>query len=760
MSRIDLVVPDIGNAHDVDVVDVLVKPGDVIEVDAPLVTLETDKASMDVPSASAGTVAEVLLKRGDKASAGTVIARLDTNAAGAGAAAGTGAGDSQADATFTESFDADELERTVTQPVLKHPAFSGNGAANGPFAADEEAIFEAEPFAPHPTAPQASPAAVASSPPSQTAGTASHSQATAPTQTASAAQTATAQSATAPQTAAPAQSASAPHTTAAAQFATAAQTPTAQTATSAPTGSAPAAASQAAPAEARAPSAAPDSPAADAPLSARNESAGDTVRMPIPDLSRIRGESDFNRSTQLLVLGSGPGGYTAAFRAADLGLQVTLVERWSSLGGVCLNVGCIPSKALLHAAKVIEDAEAMSEHGIAFGAPALDLDRLREWKGSVVKKLTGGLTMLAKQRKVTVVQGTGRFVSPNVIEVMSNSGSERIRFDQCIIAVGSEAIKLPGLPNDPRIMDSTDALELPEFSGGLLVVGGGIIGLEMACVYDALGGRVSVVELTPQLIPGCDPDLVRPLERRIRGRYEQILLGTKVTKVETLMEGLRVSFEGEKAPEPTVYDRILVAVGRVPNGKQIAADAAGVKVTDRGFIPVDKQMRTNVPHIFAIGDVASNPMLAHKAMHEAKVAAEVAAGEKAAFDARVIPSVAYTDPEIAWVGLTEIEAKAKNIPYKKGSFPWVASGRSLSLGRDEGFTKMLFDPETHRVLGGGIVGTNAGDLISEIALAIETGCDAADVGLTIHPHPTLSETVAAAADAFEGTLTDLFIPKK
>lgn len=495
-------------------------------------------------------------------------------------------------------------------------------------------------------------------------------------------------------------------------------------------------------------------------MSARHESAGDTVRMPIPDLSRIRGESDFNRSTQLLVLGSGPGGYTAAFRAADLGLQVTLVERWSSLGGVCLNVGCIPSKALLHAAKVIEDAEAMSEHGIAFGAPALDLDRLREWKGSVVKKLTGGLSILAKQRKVTVVQGTGRFVSPNVIEVMSNSGSERIRFDQCIIAVGSEPIELPGLPNDPRIMDSTDALELPEFSGGLLVVGGGIIGLEMACVYDALGGRVSVVELTPQLIPGCDPDLVRPLERRIRGRYEQILLGTKVTKVETLLDGLRVSFEGEKAPEPTVYDRILVAVGRVPNGKQIAADAAGVKVTDRGFIPVDKQMRTNVPHIFAIGDVASNPMLAHKAMHEAKVAAEVAAGEKAAFDARVIPSVAYTDPEIAWVGLTETEAKAKNIPYKKGSFPWVANGRSLSLGRDEGFTKMLFDPETHRVLGGGIVGTNAGDLISEIALAIETGCDAADVGLTIHPHPTLSETVAAAADAFEGTLTDLFIPKK
>ena len=670
MSRVDLVVPDIGNAHDVDVVDVLVKPGDVVEVDTPLVTLETDKASMDVPSTSAGKVAEVLLKRGDKASAGTVIARVETilqaqMAQGAQAAptdakglATTGAG---AEATFAESFDAEELERTVTQPVLKQvappPASSGNGA--------EQPASRAEP----------APGAARQAPASTTPGTAA--------------------SGTAP------------------------------------------------------------------PLAARQESAGDTVRMPIPDLSRLeRGEVEFNRSTQLLVLGSGPGGYTAAFRAADLGMQVTMVERWSNLGGVCLNVGCIPSKALLHAAKVIEEAESMSEHGIAFGAPALDLEKLREWQGSIVRKLTGGLRVLSKQRKVDVVQGTGRFVSPNVLEVMSNSGSERIHFDQCIIAVGSEAIRLPGMPADPRIMDSTDALTLPEFSGGLLVIGGGIIGLEMACVYDALGSRVSVVELTPQLIPGCDPDLVRPLERRIRGRYEQILLGTKVTKVEALSEGLRVTFEGEKAPAPTIFERVLVAVGRVPNGKTIAADVAGVNVSDRGFIPVDKQMRTNVPHIFAIGDVASMPMLAHKAMHEAKVAAEVAAGEPRAFDARGIPSVAYTDPEIAWVGLTETEAKAKNIPYRKGTFPWVASGRSLSIGRDEGFTKMLFDPETHRVLGGGVVGTNAGELISEIALAVETGSDASDVGLTIHPHPTLSETVAAAADAFEGTLTDLYIPKK
>jgi dihydrolipoamide dehydrogenase len=654
VSRVDLVVPDIGNAHDVDVVDVLVKPGDVVEVDTPLVTLETDKASMDVPSTSAGTVAEVLLKRGDKVSAGSVIARVETNSQAAAEVS-----PATPEATFAASFDADELERTVTQPILRQDsapaASSGNGAA--------------EP-APRPeTAPAARPITASAAP-------------------------------------------------------------------------------------------APPATASTQPPVARQESAGDTVRMPIPDLIRGLGSAEFNRSTQLLVLGSGPGGYTAAFRAADLGLQVTLVERWSALGGVCLNVGCIPSKALLHAAKVIEDAEAMGEHGISFGAPALDLDKLREWKGSVVNKLTGGLRLLARQRKVDVVQGTGRFVSPNVLEVMSNSGSERIRFDQCIIAVGSDAIRLPGLPADNRVMDSTDALELPEFSGGLLVIGGGIIGLEMACVYDALGSRVSVVELTPQLIPGCDPDLVRPLERRIRGRYEQILLGTKVTRVEPLSEGLRVTFEGEKAPAPTVFERVLVAVGRVPNGKTIGADAAGVKVSDRGFIPVDKQMRTNVPHIFAIGDVASNPMLAHKAMHEAKVAAEVAAGEKHAFDARAIPSVAYTDPEIAWVGLTETEAKANNIPFKKGSFPWVASGRSLSLGRDEGFTKILFDPDTHRVLGGGIVGTNAGELISEIALAVETGCDAADIGLTIHPHPTLSETVAAAADAVEGTLTDLYIPKK
>jgi dihydrolipoamide dehydrogenase len=584
---VDLIVPDIGNFTDVAVVEVLVKPGDVVELETPLVTIETDKASMDVPAAAAGRVTEVLLKVGDKVSKGSLIARLEASA----------------------------------------------GAARAPAAA--------------------------------------------------------------------------------------------------------------------------------APPVAVPETAGDTVRMPAPEAGRgARAQESFSRTAQLLVLGSGPGGYTAAFRAADLGLKVMLVERWQCLGGVCLNVGCIPSKALLHAAKVIEDADEMADRGIAFGEPTIDRGKLRTWKSQVVGKLTGGLKVLARQRKVEVVTGSGRFVSPNVLEVMGSSGSERIRFEQCIIAAGSEAVRLPGLPKDPRIMDSSDALELPEFAGGLLVIGGGIIGLEMACVFDALGSRVSVVELTPTLMPGCDPDLVRPLERRIRARYEQILLGTRVAGIESQADGLKVSFEGEKAPAPQSFDRVLVAVGRVPNGKAIGAELAGVKVSERGFIPVDKQMRTSAPHIFAIGDIAAPPLLAHKAMHEGKVAAEVAAGHKRAFDARVIPSVAYTDPEIAWVGLTETEARAQGTAFKKGAFPWVANGRSLSLGREDGFTKLLFDPQSHRLLGGGIVGTNAGDLISEVALAIETGCDAADIGLTIHPHPTLSETVAGAAEAFEGTLTDLYIPRK
>ena len=616
MSTIDLAVPDLGQFQEVPVVDVLVRPGDTVEVDTPLITLETEKASMDVPSTASGRITEVLVKKGDKVSKGTIIARV------AGA------------------------ETEKPQP---------NAAAS----AQES---------------QAKAAAPGQEPQARAAAAAQESQP-------------------------------------------------------------------------RAAAAAP-------------ESAGDTVRMRIPDSTvRMRVEAQADRATQLLVLGAGPGGYTAAFRAADLGMKVTLVERWPALGGVCLNVGCIPSKALLHAAKVIEDAEAMAANGIVFGQPTLDLEKLRGWKSAVVKKLTGGLKLLAKQRKVDVVQGAGRFVSPHILEVTGDSGTERIRFDQCIIAAGSEAIRLPGWPDDPRIIDSAAALELPGTSR-LLVVGGGIIGLEMACVYDALGSRVSVVELTPQLMPGCDPDLVRPLEKRIRARYEQVLLATRVTGVEAVREGLRVSFAGDHAPEPQVFDRVLVAVGRVPNGKAIDAQAAGVTVTDRGFIPTDKQMRTNVPHIFAIGDIAGPPMLAHKASHEGKVAAEVAAGRKSAFDARVIPAVAYTDPEVAWAGVTETEAQAKGIAYKKGLFPWAASGRSLSLGRDDGFTKLLFDPETRRLLGGGIVGPNAGDLVSEVALAVEMGADAADIGLTVHPHPTLSETVAFAAEAFEGTLTDLYSPKR
>jgi len=605
---VDLTIPDIGNFTDVDVVDVLVKPGDNIEVDTPLVTLETDKASMDVPATAAGRITEVLLKRGDKVSKGSLIARVED---GAGAAA---------------------------------------------------------------AAPANSPAAAVSNAP------------------------------------------------AAAQSDTSARAPRA---------------------------------------SVRADAGGDTVRMPSPQgRPPEEGAADAARSTQLLVLGSGPGGYTAAFRAADLGLKVTLVERYAELGGVCLNVGCIPSKALLHAAKVIEDAEEMSARGIAFGAPQIDRVKLRAWKASVVTKLTGGLKVLAQRRKVEVVRGVGRFVGPNVLEVKGTSGAERIRFEQCIIAAGSEAMRLPGLPQDPRIIDSTSALEVPPFSGPILVVGGGIIGLEMACVFDALGNRVSVVELTRQLMPGTDADLLRPLERRIRARYQQILLGTKVAGIAPEAAGLRVSFAGEQAPAPQLFDRVLVAVGRSPNGRAIGAEAAGVSVSEHGFIAVDRQMRTNVPHIFAIGDISAPPLLAHKAMHEGKVAAEVAAGEKRAADWRAIPSVAYTDPEIAWVGLTENEARERGIPFGKGAFPWVANGRSLSLGREEGFTKLLFDPDSHRLLGGGIVGTNAGELISEVALAIETGCDAADIGLTVHPHPTLSETVAGAAEAFEGTLTDLYLPRK
>lgn len=466
--------------------------------------------------------------------------------------------------------------------------------------------------------------------------------------------------------------------------------------------------------------------------------------------------------TEIAVLGSGPGGYTAAFRAADLGKKVVLIERYDNIGGVCLNVGCIPSKALLHSAKVIEEAQEMSEHGVHFSKPKVDAKKLRDWKDSVVKKLTGGLKMLAKQRKVDIIQGVGKFTSPTTIEVTQKDGSkETVEFQNAIIAAGSRPVKLPFLPDDPRIIDSTGALELEEVSGNMLVIGGGIIGLEMATVYHALGAEITVVELMDQVIPGADSDIVAPLYKRIKGRYKNIYLKTKVTKVEAKKDGLYVTFEGENAPaKPEKFDRILCAVGRVPNGKDIDADKAGVEVDARGFIATDKQMRTNVPHIFAIGDIAGNPMLAHKAIPEGRVAAEVISGLKHFFDPKCIPSVAYTDPEVAWTGLTETEAKAKGIKYGKGVFPWAASGRSLSIGRSEGITKLLIDESTHRVLGAGIVGPNAGELIAEVGLAIEMGSDVEDLSLTIHPHPTLSETIAMAAEVFEGTITDLYIPKK
>ncbi|MEY4357247.1 MAG: hypothetical protein RL469_573 [Pseudomonadota bacterium] len=592
MTLREVHVPDLGNFAEVPVIEVLVKIGDVVEAESALITLETDKASMDVPAPFAGKIVEVLVQKGSKVSKGTLIAKLEAQAVAAGVA---------------------------------------------------------PPSAPAPAAPVAPPAPAA---------------------------------------------------------------PVAPTASATP--------------------------------------APPTVtRHPKAD-----------RHVQVLVIGAGPGGYTAAFRAADLGLTVTLVERWPTLGGVCLNVGCIPSKALLHAAKVVDEAAAMADHGITFGPPKIDLDKLRGWKASVVGKLTGGLQTLAKQRKVEVLQGTAKFVEPGLVEVAGASGMQRLSFEHCIIAAGSEPVRLPFVPDDPRVIDSTGALELQDLPQRMLVIGGGIIGLEMGSVYATLGVRVSVVEFMKQLAPGADADLVRPLEKRLRKQFEAIWLGTKVKAVSAEREGLRVTFEGDGAPEPQLYDRVLVAVGRKPNGRLVGAEQGGIEVDERGFIRVDKQLRTNVANVYAIGDVVGQPMLAHKATHEGKVAAEVIAGEKRSFDARVIPAVAYTDPEIAWVGLTETDAKARGVRYEKGVFPWAASGRSLAQGRDEGFTKLLFDPDTHRVVGGGIVGPNAGELIAEIALAIEMGADAADIGLTIHPHPTVSESIAMSAEAFEGTLTDLYVPKR
>ncbi len=507
-------------------------------------------------------------------------------------------------------------------------------------------------------------------------------------------------------------------------------------------------------------------PSPPAPLPPAGEGSKHSPR-PLGEGLGVRGAPDIE--TEMLVLGAGPGGYSAAFRAADLGLKTVLVERYPSLGGVCLNVGCIPSKALLHVAAVMDEAEHFAQLGIVFGKPTVDLDTLRAHKGKVVNKLTGGLAGMAKARKVETVRGYGSFLDPHHLQVELTTGDGQdqtgekkvIRFEKCIIAAGSAAVHLPFIPNDPRIVDSTGALELRFIPKRLLVIGGGIIGLEMATVYSTLGARIEVVEMLDALMQGPDRDLVKVWQKQNAGRFDKIMLKTKTVAVEALPEGLRVTFEGENAPnEPQIYDMILQSAGRSPNGKKIGAEKAGIAVNERGFIPVDKQMRTNAPHIFAIGDIVGQPMLAHKAVHEAHVAAEVAAGHKSFFDAKVIPGVAYTDPEVAWVGLTEEEAKKEGIRIGVGKFPWAASGRAIANGRDEGFTKLIFDEDTHRIVGGGIVGTHAGDLISELALAIEMGCDAADIALTIHPHPTLGESVGMAAEVFEGTITDLYIPRK
>ncbi len=463
----------------------------------------------------------------------------------------------------------------------------------------------------------------------------------------------------------------------------------------------------------------------------------------------------------LVVLGAGPGGYTAAFRAADLGKKVVLIERYAALGGVCLNVGCIPSKALLHVAKVITEAEETKHQGVVFGKPTIEVDKLRTWKDSVISKLTKGLTALAKQRKVEVIHGIGKFISSHLIQVETASGIKNVSFEHCIIAAGSSVTRIPGFPyDDPRLIDSTGALNLADIPKRMLIIGGGIIGLEMATVYDALGSSVSVVELMDQLIPGADADLVKPLHRRIQKRYEAIYLKTRVTRIESRDEGLRVMFAGEKSLEPQTYDRVLLAVGRRPNGRDIGAENAGIHVNERGFISVDERLRTNVSHIFGIGDIVGEPMLAHKATHEGKLVAEIIAGHKATFDARTIPSVAYTDPEIAWMGLTETEAKKQGIDYERASFPWAASGRAIAMGREEGMTKLLLDKNTRRILGAGMVGVNAGELIAEAVLALEMGADMQDIGLTIHPHPTLSETIFFASEIAEGSITDLYLPKK
>jgi dihydrolipoamide dehydrogenase len=619
-NTIELKVPDIGDFHDVPVIEVLVKVGDRVEKDQSLVTLESAKATMEVPASAAGVIKEVKVKVGDNVEQGAVIAVV-------------------------------EAEGAAGAKPASPPSSSGRGAGG------EGSVDTRNPNPPSPSKTRREPV----------------------------------------------------------------------------------------------PSPGPSGhplPKGEGRTRAAPAAANETGRK--PDLE-----------CTMLVLGSGPGGYSAAFRAADLGLDTVLVERYGTLGGVCLNVGCIPSKALLHAAEVIDAADLLGAHGISFGKPKIDLDKLRDFKDKTVGKLTGGLTSMAKQRKVRAVQGIGTFVSPHELEVVNGKDKKLIRFEQAIIAAGSQAVHLPMFPwDDERVMDSTGALQLRDVPKSLLVVGGGIIGLEMATVYRALGSQVTVVEFMDQLMPGADADLVRPLATRLRNQGVAVHLKTKVTAAKAHKNGITCEFEGDSIPEKKTFDRVLVSVGRSANGKKIGADKAGVGVTERGLIPVDTQMRTNVPHIFAIGDLVGQPMLAHKAVHEGHAAAEAAAGQKRHFDARVVPSVAYTDPEIAWVGVTEREAKEKSLDIGVGKFPWTASGRALGMDRSEGFTKLIYHKATHRVIGGGIVGVHAGDLISEIALAIEMGAEIGDIALTIHPHPTLGESVGMAAEVAEGTITDLYIPKR
>ncbi|MDR5731608.1 dihydrolipoyl dehydrogenase [Caballeronia sp. LZ025] len=687
MSLVELKVPDIGDFSDVDVIEVNIKPGDVIEKEQGVITLETDKATMEVPADAAGTIKEVKVKQGDKVSQGSVIAMIET--AGAGASQG-------------EAPKETPKEASAAKPAA--PAASSGAAQDVkvPDIGDFKDIPVIEVHVkPGDTVEKEQSLVTLESDkatmdvPSPAAGTVRELKIKVGDNVSEGTLILTLD----------------------AQGGGTTNVPTA--------------------------------PAAAQPQPAEKASAA-----PAPQAGSYSGSADVE--CDMLVLGAGPGGYSAAFRSADLGMNTVLVERYSTLGGVCLNVGCIPSKALLHTALVIDEAAELAAHGISFGEPKIDLDKLRGFKEGVVKKLTGGLAGMAKARKVQVVTGVGTFVDPHHMEVQGEGGKKVVRFKKAIIAAGSQSVKLPFFPDDPRVVDSTGALELRQLPERMLVVGGGIIGLEMATVYSTLGAQIDVVEMLDGLMVGADRDLVKVWEKFNAKRFANVMLKTKTTKAEAKDDGIYVTFEGEKAPaEPQRYDLVLLAVGRSPNGGKIGADKAGVAVTDRGFINVDKQMRTNVEHIFAIGDLVGQPMLAHKAVHEGHVAAEAAHGEKAYFDALQIPSVAYTDPEVAWAGKTEEQCKAEGVKYGKAVFPWAASGRAIANGRDEGFTKLIFDEETHRVIGGGIVGLNAGDLISEVCLAIEMGADATDIGKTIHPHPTLGESVGMAAELYEGVCTDL-----